>query len=242
MDNENLPPNAEAEKQVKRASKCLVNWLRILQETTKMRDGETLTPEKIKSYILVLADIPFEPLERGLRRSAKECTFFPTTAEIRERCENRQLAAEQQWQLAERIFDRHWHPDIGLHSNPPAFDPAGEYAMRQIGGFPSIASTERQHVGFVRDRFLAAYTRYQAEGGEQTRLTQALAEQALLELRSARETKQLPAETEAVTAENKQPNRETKPTKTETFTIADYDARMRALREQAARLGVVCKL
>jgi hypothetical protein len=92
------------------------------------------------------------------------------------------LRAEQQWQSVLETFRHHWHPDIGVCGKPPELDPAGEYALRQIGGLRGFAASKFEHEGLMRDRFIDAYQRYHAEGGAQVHFSRQLAEQRLKQL------------------------------------------------------------
>lgn len=60
--------------------------MRVFAETTRTREDEQLTPEKIRSYELALAGIKPESLELGMRSLLKRAIWFPTAAEIREAC------------------------------------------------------------------------------------------------------------------------------------------------------------
>ena len=51
-----------------------------------MPSGEELTMEKIGAYEFALEKVSDAALATGLKRCMQECEFFPTTAEIRERC------------------------------------------------------------------------------------------------------------------------------------------------------------
>ena len=93
------------------------------------------------------------------------------------------LAAEQQWDRFLWNFAHQWHPDIGLCADAPKLNPAGEYALRQIGGYPGFAGSKHEHEGLMRDRFMEAYGRFHIEGGEQTKFSQELSERLLKQLR-----------------------------------------------------------
>lgn len=140
-------------------------------------------------YVEFLVGYPREQLEKGFQRTIAEWdrgAIMPPIAFIAARVRSTTLRGEQRWELVKRVFDRHWHPDIGLHSNPPALDAASQYALRQIGGWRGLAESSLEHEGFIRDRFLDAFNRFHAEGGEQERFTQELAEQTLKRLYGAR--------------------------------------------------------
>ncbi len=113
--------------------------------------------------------------------------MMPPISFIRERIKRTTLGAEQQWQLVLETFRRHWHPDIGVCGNAPELDAAGEYALRQIGGYRGFAASKFEHEGLMRDRFIQAYERFDAEGGEQTHFSQQLATTMLRQLQGARQ-------------------------------------------------------
>jgi hypothetical protein len=120
-------------------------------------------------------------VNRVIREWDKPC-MMPPLAFILARCENRELAAEQAWALIDRIFRKHWHPDVGLY-DAPQLDGATEYALRQIGGFTTMFNTVETKQSFLRRDFMAAHQRFNAEGGAQLRLSTELAERTLKALR-----------------------------------------------------------
>ncbi len=77
----------------------LVAGLCRLAEILPMPNQQELTEQKLEAYQWALSDISLEPLEWALKRCAKECEFFPSAFEIRERAKD--------WQpTAERLEDR----------------------------------------------------------------------------------------------------------------------------------------
>lgn len=112
--------------------------------------------------------------------------MMPTIAFILERVENRELASEQAWELVERVFRRHWHPDIGFDTAAPEFDAATDYALRQVRGFHRMFNSSEKDLAFIRRDFLAAHQRFSQEHGAQLKLSQAQAERALKGLRESR--------------------------------------------------------
>lgn len=143
-----------------------------------MAEGEILTLAKIKSYELALGDLAVEQLEEGLRRCTKECKFFPSAAEIREKSRNIPLEAEAAWETVQKLVYRDWHPDVGW-SRPVQLEPAMEYAIRQCGGMLRIHDCPQDTFSFLRKDFLSAYARYQSEGGEQIKLSHTQAKELL---------------------------------------------------------------
>jgi hypothetical protein len=199
-----------------------------------MRGSEAVTEEKIKAYIAVLSDISPDVLERALVRCGQECEWFPSAVEIRQRCENPQLAAEQSWEFLQRVMRKNWHPDIGFYGDAPRLDQATEYAVRQCGGMNRINDATDKQFSFIRTEFLTAYGRFQEEGGEQTRISQQLAESMFQKLQDASR----PALPERQETLERAADGVTSPTQPErkVWTAADHEARMRLLREQAEKL------
>lgn len=221
----------EAESKQKQFTRCLTNWMRILAETTKMREGEQLTPEKIKSYLLVLVDVPIEDLDRGLQRCSRECIYFPTAAEIRERCTNFTLAAEQAWDLVEQLVRHDWYADgiDWVNGSEKKLTPAMQYAIRQCGGEYRLAYCDETAFPFIRRDFLVAHERFNVEHGDQLQLTQGEARTMLGKIREARQ-ELLPEIPEGAIAEaipKQEPKQQTRD---------EYEARMAELKRQAAML------
>lgn len=132
--------------------------------------NQPASKEKIRLYVELLADIPVEFLALAFRKAAQQCRHFPTIADIRNIVQTDTQAierfdGEEAWDRVKVIFHKHWHPDIGLHGNPPELDPAGEYALRQIGGMKRFASSDIASENWVRKEFLEAYQRFHETGG-----------------------------------------------------------------------------
>lgn len=137
-------------------------------------------------YLENLSPIDPEVLKIAVARVIREWdrpSQMPPIRFVLDRCENRELAAEQSWVLIDQIFRKHWHPDIGTTPSAPKLDGATEYALRQIGGFHTLFDTPTDKHAFLRRDFLAAHQRYNAEGGQQNRLSYELAEKTLRALR-----------------------------------------------------------
>ena len=73
----------KGETKMKQFVFTLASGLRLLSEICKFREGDKLTPEKIKAYEFALKDLSPRTLEQGIRIMAKEAIYFPTPAEIR---------------------------------------------------------------------------------------------------------------------------------------------------------------
>lgn len=131
--------------------------------------GKEPSKEKLQLYEMLLKDLSIGQLERALPRVSQTCKFYPTPADIREATtevvrQTELFAAEKAWESFKRLFGC-WHPDIGLSENAPKLDPAGEYAMRIIGGVQRFANSEYTEEHFIRREFLDAYKRYKETGG-----------------------------------------------------------------------------
>lgn len=91
---------------------------------------------------------------------------------------NPQVKAEAAWETLQKIIYRDWHPDVGW-SRPVQLEPAMEYAVRQCGGLLRIHDCPQDTFNFLRKDFLAAFARYEAEGGEQVKLSHVQAKELL---------------------------------------------------------------
>ncbi len=132
--------------------------------------GREVTKEMIRLYSELLADISIETLEIALRLASQSCTRFPTVADIRGQVQKQvvaedQMHAEMAWDLVQRILSKHWHPDIGFHSNPPEIDGPTEHALRQVGGYRRLNETPVDNLNFIRRDFLEAFKRYRETAG-----------------------------------------------------------------------------
>jgi hypothetical protein len=94
---------------------------------------------------------------------------------------NQKLLGEQAWEALQRFVYKNWHPDLGFTSKA-RLDPATDYAARQCGGLHRIHNAPTKDFGFIRRDFLQAHERFLAEGGEQTKFSQEIAEKTLNEL------------------------------------------------------------
>lgn len=104
MGSEKQNLNSRATGTPKPLPVILATWLRVLAETCRMQNGETLTATKLKAYELALCDFRPEILEAGLRACAQESgrVFFPTVGEIREHCDREAHRIEGERRLIDR--------------------------------------------------------------------------------------------------------------------------------------------
>ncbi len=135
-----------------------------------MRENDTLTEQKIESYIELLVDISPDLLEQALIRTARTAEWFPSVAEIRRNVTEQYTAedsmkSEAAWDTVMLIFRHNFHPDIGLYGDPPKLDEAAEWALRQIGDLKGIARSNVENESFLRKDFITAYKRYRETGG-----------------------------------------------------------------------------
>lgn len=86
---------------------------------------------------------------------------------------NTKLSAEQAWEQAWQLVKRDWYADgIGWYpGTKEKLTPAQHYAIRQCGGEYHMAYSTDKEFPFIRKTFIEAHERFQAEGGEQIRLT-----------------------------------------------------------------------
>jgi hypothetical protein len=148
-----------------------------------------LTIETQATYLEQLSTCDPTQIETAIHRTIREWdkpSMMPTITFILERCDRVELAAEQAWDLVDRVMRRHWHPDIGFYADAPTFDGPTEYALRIIGGLHKINNTPMDKLTFVRKEFLEAYQRFKREDGAQLKLSQAQAERTLKALTEKR--------------------------------------------------------
>jgi len=157
-------------------------WLKKLAATF----NAPLTPETVSAHLEALAVCSMEQLQPAFERTLREWdrpSQMPLPAFILARVQNTTLLAEQDWDLVDRIFRKHWYPDIGLLNSAPKLSVAAEYALRQIGGFATLSAIEPEKLTFVRRDFLQAHARFSSEGGAQVQLSSADASRVLDSLR-----------------------------------------------------------
>lgn len=136
-------------------------------------------------YLEELIKLDLQALATAAQRTIREWdkpSMMPPIAFILARTEdNEAVLAEAAWETLQKLIYRDWHPDIGW-SLSVELDPQMQYAIRQVGGLHRIHDCPKDSFNFLRKDFLAAYTRYAAEGGEQVRLSQKQAKEILGQL------------------------------------------------------------
>jgi len=147
----------------------------------------TLPLETQAIYLEQLIAIEPAELAKGVSRVLVEWaepSKMPPLKFVLDRCQgNLQLQSEQAWEALRMFQRKHWHPDIGFLSDA-RLDPATEYAVRQCGGLQRINDATDESFSFIRRDFLAAFIRYQQEGGEQEKLSHELAASTLKQLKA----------------------------------------------------------
>jgi hypothetical protein len=124
-----------------------------------------VTTEQIELYALFLCDLTPQQLEFAFFQAGRSCTRFPTPADVL-RCVEKNLDeitsqdGDAAWLTFRKIFERYWHPDIGISPDAPQLDPAARYAVEMIGGFHRFGTTERKNENFIKREFIEAYKRY----------------------------------------------------------------------------------
>jgi len=148
--------------------------------------GVELTEATATVYLERLLQLPVDQIEAAGRRTIDEWDkphMMPPLAFVLERAgTNKQLDAEQAWELAWKLVKRDWYADgIGWAAGVKAkMTPAMEYAIRQCGGEYRMAyEVDGTNFPFVRKEFIAAHERFALEDGGQVRLTQGEARKAL---------------------------------------------------------------
>jgi hypothetical protein len=129
-----------------------------------------LSKETQAAYVEVFLPFSNEEIQRGFDRTIatwdRPNQMPPPAIIVRHMSQpDDTMAAEQAWMDFKKLFKNHWHPDVGFYGDYPRLSPAGEYAMRVIGGVTRFAETEIQHEGFIRKEFIEAFHRFKETGG-----------------------------------------------------------------------------
>lgn len=144
-------------------------------------------------YLRELSTLSDEALKQAARRTIREwpeASKMPPIAFILARAqENQQVLAEAAWETLQKLIYRDWHPDVGWSGKKPELSAAMEYAIRQCGGLHRIHDCHKDNFNFLRRDFIAAHSRFSAEGGEQVRLSHKQAAEILGQL----QRKELPS-------------------------------------------------
>lgn len=132
-----------------------------------------------KIYEQALADLEPEEIEAACQACLLDSRFMPTVADVRSRIKKRAALVNSdvclvEWEAALR-YARKWHPDVGFkgymgHEYPrPALSDAGEYALRAVGGYYTLAqfAWDEEQLVFRKRDFDASHARHaeMAENG-----------------------------------------------------------------------------
>jgi hypothetical protein len=176
---DNLGPNSgssEVSKQsAKRFNEQIAKWIAILQEHFQTEISSQLAD----IYLCALRELTIEELDRGCSMALRTCKFFPRLAEILELAKPPAndlilLEAERAWENHQRRIGFFCCDESGIELpryqggkaiQPPALDPATEYAVRQCGGRYAIEYCNPENLHFVRRDFISAYSRFAQTGG-----------------------------------------------------------------------------
>jgi len=121
--------------------------------------GREITPELVKVWCRLLADVDAEALNRACERAAKTCKFFPSPAEIRGQFDQAnaggfELEAEEKWQNLLAWVRRFYHSDLGVTRGAPQLDPTVEFAARAAGGFHWLECCPESELQWAKKRFM----------------------------------------------------------------------------------------
>lgn len=87
MEDEKHRNNAKLDKRKPSVAGLLATGLHLLSKTCKHREGFSLTDDTLAAYEVALGDLEAEILECAMIRCARECEWFPSATEIRQRAE-----------------------------------------------------------------------------------------------------------------------------------------------------------
>jgi hypothetical protein len=134
--------------------------------------AETLTGEQTALYCRLLEDLDETALSAGLLEAARNCTRFPTIAEIRAhalRSTEAALNLEADKALDELdVLVSRWGVDRtpewanGRLNRAPDVTGATGHALRAVGGWRAYASRTSEQDSYLRHEFRKAWLRYKA--------------------------------------------------------------------------------
>lgn len=116
-----------------------------------------LTEATIAAYCDLLKDIDGNLLEVAARECSATCKFFPTVAEIREKCnrlaelEGSDPTAEEAWELVNKAIR-----EVGSYSDPNFSSPLIHRAVGAVGGWYHLC-VEVENFEVVRSQFIRIY-------------------------------------------------------------------------------------
>jgi hypothetical protein len=189
----------------------------------------------LTEWDLILLEVGSLQFDQALSAHIRSSEWFPTVAKIREhacmkRADEDAVEAGSAWDFCVKFETRYWHPDLGTYRNAPAIPPRTAYALRQVGGLPSINNCKLDNLPFMQKNFIEAYRLAPMHERMQPQL-EAVFGGSLAELVEAK-SMALPPRKEPVTDEDiaaLKPFPSYKP-------VEDIDARRRELQAQAQRL------
>lgn len=134
--------------------------------------AETLTGEQAALYYRLLEDLDEAALSAGLLEAARNCTRFPTIAEIRAYA-LRSTEAKLKLEADEALDDldmlvSRWGVDRtpewanGKLNRAPDVTGATGHALRAVGGWRAYASRTAEQDSYLRHEFRKAWLRYKA--------------------------------------------------------------------------------
>ena len=149
-----------------------------------------ITPELVKVWCRLLADVDAEALNRACERAAKTCKFFPSPAEIRGQLDQANagafdLEAEEKWQNLLVWVRRFYHPDLGVTRGALLqLDPTVEFAARATGGLHWIESCPESELQWAKKRFMETLSRIRETGQMEQLLSDGEAKRILARLQA----------------------------------------------------------
>jgi hypothetical protein len=116
----------------------------------------------IREWKVIVAEVGQEQFDEALTEHIRECKFFPTVAELRERAGLKKLdalavEAEHHWQRTKAFVEKNYYKDLGGLNGADKIPPRAAYAMRAVGGPAAIYFMELEAEPFKKRDFIEAY-------------------------------------------------------------------------------------
>lgn len=133
--------------------------VRLFGEMFNRSPSDTL----LSAYVAALADVPDDSFASAVASAMKECRFFPSVAELRERAGCGAVDGEEEgalvWGKVREAIRR-----VGGYCSPPDFGPAGNAALRCLGTWESVTGMEKRELDFKGKEFARLYATFRKRG------------------------------------------------------------------------------
>jgi len=142
--------------------------------------GQDIPHARMDLLLQMVQDLPFDALKEAIESWPLEHEWFLKPVELRRLCgatrettqERRAIQAEAAWDRVSSNCLRAASMDWGdspllddyyrdkMRERMAGLSEVEQYALRQVGWWQGISRTRPENIGFVRDRFIDAYTRF----------------------------------------------------------------------------------